>query len=325
MHNKEDDVWIVVNDRVYDCTEYLELHPGGVDSITINAGGDATEDFVSIHSAKATKMLEKYYIGDLDKSSLIDVTSNKFASDEIVDENGKKMALNPKKKIPFRLRSKIVLSHDSFLLDFELQSDEHILGLPTGKHLFLSAKINDEMVMRRYTPISSNHDVGCVKFVVKAYRPCPRFPKGGKMSQYLDSLKIGDTLDMRGPVGEFEYASCGRFLMDGEECKASKFNMIAGGTGITPVMQIAAEILRHPEDHTRISLIFACREENDLLMRSTLDEWVREYPKKFQVHYILSDAWPKDWAVRLIVPMHLSFHTLSLIAHPFRDKLMPFL
>jgi len=31
-------------------------------------------------------------------------------------------------------------------------------------------------------------------------------------------------------------------------------------------------------------------------MRSTLDEWAEKFPDKFKVHYILSDAWPKDWA-----------------------------
>ena len=70
-HNSQEDVWIIINNKVYDCTEYLELHPGGVDSIMINGGADATEDFVAIHSTKATKMLEKYYIGDLDKASAI--------------------------------------------------------------------------------------------------------------------------------------------------------------------------------------------------------------------------------------------------------------
>merc|ERR1712061_915089 len=116
-------------------------------------------------------------------------------AEEIVDEQGRKIALNIKKKIPFRLQSKVVLSHDSFLLDFALQTPEHILGLPVGKHLFLSANIDGETVLRRYTPISSDYDVGCVKFVIKAYRPTKRFPRGGKMSQYLDSLSIGDTMD----------------------------------------------------------------------------------------------------------------------------------
>jgi nitrate reductase (NAD(P)H) len=292
-HNTEEDVWIVVNNKVYDCTEYLELHPGGIDSITINAGADATEDFVAIHSVKATKMLEKYYIGDLDTSSIKD---KKTEDDSLVDGQGRKLALNPKKKTPFRLQNKVVLSRDSFMLDFALPTPEHVLGLPTGKHMFLSAVISGETVLRRYTPISSNYDVGCVRFVIKAYPPCPpRFPTGGKMSQYLDSLKIGDYLDFRGPVGEFDYKSNGSFLLDGEEKTATHFNMVAGGTGITPCMQIAAEILRHPADPTKISLIFACREEGDLLMRSTLDEWAVNFPDKFKVHYILSDSWPKDW------------------------------
>jgi nitrate reductase (NAD(P)H) len=290
-HNTEEDCWIIVKDRVYDATEYLEMHPGGVDSITINAGVDATEDFVAIHSAKATKMLEKYYIGDLDTSSV----KKSVKSDELTDAKGNKLALNPRKKTAFKLQNKIVLSRDSIMLDFALPTKDHVLGLPTGKHIFFSAKIGDEMVIRRYTPISSNYDVGCVKFVIKVYTPCERFPEGGKMSQYVDTLKIGDELDMRGPVGEFEYVANGRFLLDGHEAKARCYNMIAGGTGITPVMQIASEILRHPEDATKISLIFACREEGDLLMRSTLDEWAVTFPDRFKVHYILSDSWPSDW------------------------------
>jgi nitrate reductase (NAD(P)H) len=291
-HNTQEDVWIIINNKVYDCTEYLDLHPGGVDSIMINGGADATEDFVAIHSTKATKMLEKYYIGDLDKASVVGTTKE---STDLVDEKGNKLALNPKVKTIVTLQNKIVLSHDSIMLDFALPTPQHILGLPTGKHMFLSAKINGETVLRRYTPISSNYDVGCVKFVIKAYKPCERFPEGGKMSQYLDSLKIGDTLEVRGPVGEFEYISDGKFFIEGEECYATKYNMIAGGTGITPVMQIAAEILRNPSDCTQMSLIFACREENDLLMRTTLDEWAAEFPHKFKVHYILSDSWSKDW------------------------------
>jgi len=290
-HNTQHSPWIIVNKRVYDCTEYMELHPGGMDSILINAGVDASEDFVAIHSTKAHKILEKYYIGNVDPNSL----PIEQLEEEIIDEQGRKIALNIKRKIAFPLRTKIILSHDSFLLDFALQSPEHILGLPTGKHLFLSANIDGETVLRRYTPISSNYDAGCVKFVIKAYRPTKRFPKGGKMSQYLDSLKIGETIDIRGPVGEFEYEACGKFYVDGELCFARQFNMIAGGTGITPVMQIASEILRHPEDATKMVLIFACREENDLLMRSCLDEWAQKFPHKFQVHYILSDMWPKNW------------------------------
>ena len=292
-HNTEEDCWIIVKDRVYDATQYLELHPGGMESILINSDGiDATEDFFAIHSSKAIKMLEKYYIGDLDKASV----TKEDVIEELVDDQGRKLALNPRKKISLKLQGKTVLSRDSFLLDFALPTPEHVLGLPTGKHIFMSAKINGENVLRRYTPITSNHDIGCIKFVIKCYRPCERFPNGGVMSQYVDTLQIGDTLDFKGPVGEFEYLSNGSFITELEgKGQARCFNMIAGGTGITPCMQIASEILRHDEDPTLISLIFACRIEEDLLLRDTLDEWAVKYPNRFKVHYILSDETPKDW------------------------------
>ena len=295
-HNTEEDVWIVIKDRVYDCTAYLELHPGGVDSIIINAGQDSTEDFVAIHSSKATKMLEKFYIGNLDTSGAGQAVAKPVDEEMFDEKTGAPIALSAKKKRPFALQNKTVLSHDSFMLEFALQSKEHMLGLPTGKHMFLSGEVNGETVMRRYTPISSNHDKGVVRFVLKAYPPLPpRFPTGGKFSQHLDALKIGDTVDMRGPVGEFDYLGHGKYQIDGKDFFSTKFNMIAGGTGITPVMQIAAEILRHPEDKTMMSLIFGCREENDILMRSTLDEWAKKFPDKFSVEYILSEAVPEGW------------------------------
>ena len=68
--------------------------------------------------------------------------------------------------------------------------------------------------MRRYTPITSNFDVGVVKFVIKSYPPCERFPRGGKMSQHLCDMEVGDTIDMRGPVGEFEYLGGGNFKIN---------------------------------------------------------------------------------------------------------------
>ena len=291
QHNSEGSCWIIVKNKVYDCTEYLDLHPGGVASIVINAGADCTEEFFAIHSTSAVKLLEKYYIGNLDAQSVPD----KELPCELVDNAGNKLALHPNKKISLRLQAKTVVSRDSFILDFALPSKDHILGLPTGKHVFVSATIDGEPVARQYTPISSNHDRGSVKFLIKAYRPNDKFPKGGKMSQYLDSLQEGDHLDIRGPAGSMEYAGNGKFLIKGQERSVKKFNMIAGGTGITCCFQVAQEILRNGQDKTLISLIFACKEEGDLLMRDTLDEWAQNFPERFKVHYILSNKWSSDW------------------------------
>lgn len=37
----------------------------------------------------------------------------------------------------------------------------------------------------------------------------PKFPDGGKMSQYLNSLKIGDVVEFRGPSGLLTYTGRG--------------------------------------------------------------------------------------------------------------------
>ena len=37
----------------------------------------------------------------------------------------------------------------------------------------------------------------------------PRYPDGGKMSQHLDSLQIGDSIPVRGPDGKVEYLGAG--------------------------------------------------------------------------------------------------------------------
>ncbi|URE33219.1 Cyt-b5 [Musa troglodytarum] len=44
LHNTRTDCWIIVKDKVYNVTPYVEEHPGG-DAILNNAGGDSTEGF----------------------------------------------------------------------------------------------------------------------------------------------------------------------------------------------------------------------------------------------------------------------------------------
>lgn len=50
---------------------------------------------------------------------------------------------------------------------FELPSKAHILGLPVGKHVFLSANIDGKLVVRPYTPVTSDDDKGHMDLVIK--------------------------------------------------------------------------------------------------------------------------------------------------------------
>lgn len=69
----------------------------------------------------------------------------------------------------------------------------------------------------------------------------PRFPEGGKMSQHLESLAVGDAIEVKGPLGHVHYMGQGRYTLDGEAHLARHVSMIAGGTGITPMLQVRHE------------------------------------------------------------------------------------
>ncbi|NXX65227.1 NB5R3 reductase, partial [Spizella passerina] len=160
------------------------------------------------------------------------------------------------------------VSHDTRRFRFALPSMEHVLGLPLGQHIYLSARIDGALVVRPYTPVSSDDDKGFVDLVVKVYfrGVHPKFPDGGKMSQYLDSLKIGDTIDFRGPSGLLVYkgkGKAGKFAIRPEKkaepvTRTVKYvGMIAGGTGITPMLQIIRAIIKDKDDPTICQLLFA--------------------------------------------------------------------
>ncbi|KAH6822800.1 nitrate reductase 1 [Perilla frutescens var. hirtella] len=75
-HNSGDSAWIIIHGHVYDCTRFLKDHLGGTDNILINVGTDCTEEFDTIHSDKAKKMLEKYRIGELITTSYASADSS---------------------------------------------------------------------------------------------------------------------------------------------------------------------------------------------------------------------------------------------------------
>ena len=60
------------------------------------------------------------------------------------------------------------VSRDSYLLRFALQSPNHILGLPIGQHMFLSAEVNGKPCARAYTPVSSDDEIGYFELLSKA-------------------------------------------------------------------------------------------------------------------------------------------------------------
>lgn len=186
------------------------------------------------------------------------------------------------------------LSPNVFRYTFRLPDSKDVVGLPIGQHVAIKATIDGKTVTRSYTPTSNNLDAGELSLVIKVY------PDGELTGKYFAKLKVGDEVQFRGPKGAMRY----RFGY----CK--KIGMIAGGTGITPMYQLIRAICEDERDTTEVSLIFANRTEDDILLREELERFARRYPKNLKLWFML-DHPPTGW----------SYGSGFVTADVIRDKL----
>ncbi|OAG05520.1 uncharacterized protein CC84DRAFT_1090333 [Paraphaeosphaeria sporulosa] len=390
-HSTRDDLWIVIHGKVYNVTEYVRDHPGGVDVLIDLAGKDATEGYDDVgHSEDADEILHSYLVGiaaDSNKarktkavklvqqsSPLPTKTQTSSASSTAlkailasvavaapayyasqrelfsqipIDKLpslaliggassgspqspffkgfaiatclsaiafavvGKELAkfthveegfgryppyrkarprvapanphlargfLDAKEYKPLKVAKITKISPNVFKYTFALPDPRDVIGLPIGQHVAIKATINGKTVTRSYTPTSNNIDTGVLELVIKIY------PDGALTGNYFANLKVGDEVLFRGPKGAMKYTT--------GHCK--NIGMIAGGTGITPMYALIRSICEDPRDTTSISLVYANRTEDDILLRSELETFARRYPKNFKVWFML-DTPPPGW------------------------------
>ncbi|CDM34357.1 hypothetical protein DTO013E5_2257 [Penicillium roqueforti] len=191
--------------------------------------------------------------------------------------------LNPTEFQNFVLKEKNEISHNVAIYRFALPRSTDILGLPIGQHISLAATIagQPKEVVRSYTPISSDNEAGYFDLLVKAY------PQGN-ISKYLTELKIGDNMKVRGPKGAMVYTP--------NMCR--HIGMISGGTGITPMLQVIKAIIRNRprnggNDTTKVDLIFANVNPEDILLKDQLEELEKE-DDGFRIYYVLNNP-PEGW------------------------------
>ncbi|OCB86110.1 NADH-cytochrome b5 reductase [Sanghuangporus baumii] len=189
----------------------------------------------------------------------------------------KKPVLDPSKWKEFPLVTKFTVSPNTALYRFALPRPDDVLGLPIGQHISVQAEVNGKQIMRSYTPTSSDDDLGHFDLLVKTYEK-------GNISRYIGQLKIGDKVRIRGPKGQFKY----------HPSLTREIGMIAGGTGITPMLQIVRAALKNPLDRTKLSLIYANVNTEDILLRTELDELAERHKDRFKVYYVLNNP-PPNW------------------------------
>uniref|UniRef100_A0A6N2MH87 NADH-cytochrome b5 reductase n=1 Tax=Salix viminalis TaxID=40686 RepID=A0A6N2MH87_SALVM len=189
-----------------------------------------------------------------------------------------KVCLDPENFKQFKLVKRDQLSHNVAKFTFALPTPTSVLGLPIGQHISCRGKDSQgEEVIKPYTPTTLDSDVGKFELVIKMY------PQG-RMSHHFRELQVGDYLAVKGPKGRFRY----------QPGQVRVFGMIAGGSGITPMFQVARAILENPNDKTKVHLIYANVSYEDILLREELETLAEKYSSHFNVYYVLNQP-PEVW------------------------------
>ncbi|MFD7335022.1 2Fe-2S iron-sulfur cluster-binding protein [Streptomyces violascens] len=175
---------------------------------------------------------------------------------------------------PLRVSEVEQLTDDSVAVTFAVPPElrEAYRHLP-GQHLALRRSVGGEEIRRTYSI--------CAPAVEAPGEPVLRvgirLVEGGSFSTYaFKELAVGDTVDVMEPMG--------RFVLDP---RPGHFAAIVGGSGITPVLSIAATLLaREPE--ARFCLIRSDRSAASAMFLEETADLKDRYPERFQLVTVLS-------------------------------------
>jgi cytochrome-b5 reductase len=181
-----------------------------------------------------------------------------------------------------KLLERVQVSPTSSVLRFSLPDESKPLNLSTCACILAKAMIQNEpeAVIRPYTPISTNKQVGSFDLLVKNYG------ENGKMSKHLcQDISVGDSVDFKHI--EFNVKIQAPF-------QYKKIGMLVGGTGLTPMVQALHAILGDPscvQEH--VSMLYGSRVATDILGQELLEIWAKKHADKFSLIHVLSDE-PED-------------------------------
>jgi nitrate reductase (NAD(P)H) len=241
-------------------------------------------------------MMPDYHIGTLDEASRKVLAQGQMSTESVEPRS---IFLHPREWRKVLLHSKKKVSSDTHIFRFKLDHDEQTLGLPTGQHLMLRLRdpVTRESIIRSYTPISPTQQTGYCDILIKVYGDTPS-RAGGQMTKALDALPLGHSLDVKGPIGKFEYLGRGLCSINGKEKRrVNRFYMICGGSGITPIYQVLRAVMQDREDATHCVVLYGNRTVDDILCREDLDVFARDNQDRCKVVHTLTKG-NTDWAGR---------------------------
>lgn len=192
------------------------------------------------------------------------------------------------------------ISPDTCLLKFGVPSSRAYLGsdplLPTCLKVTMPAGTHgtdSPALSKSYSPISHPATEHVFELLVKAYP----YQEGGGVGAYLCSLTPTEDACADDDNGVCEPSSSSIVAslkaprsMHGSPVLLRRWRhvgLVAGGTGIAPLYQLAVTLLRDDTTHT-VSLLFVNRHEEDMLLREELEALVSSSHGRFRVTHSLT-------------------------------------
>ena len=167
---------------------------------------------------------------------------------------------------------------DAISIHFEQPADGDI-QYRSGQFFTLILDINGKKERRAYSLCSSPYVDAHPAVTVKRVQ-------GGLVSNHLnDHIKAGDEMEVMEPMGVFTTAF--------DHSNKRHLVLFGGGSGITPLISIAKSAL-HKEPDSKVSLVYANRNQGSIIFEKQLEEMEARNKDKFKVVHVLGDA-PREW------------------------------
>jgi len=319
-HDNKQDCWLVIDNKVYDATSVLAWHPGGASAILGQAGKvhqETTTQFSSVHDGYAYQKLNECALGVVtDKTANFIKQEAEAAAKDMAKSQGKNdhIALQKHRWTPVKLEKRKELSEDTRQYVFRLPDGMPDLGLGTCQHVQIGFHMQDQMLIRSYTPTNPllpdpkstkqtdtpSREVehmqdgqGTFELVVKTYFPSSQSP-GGAMSNILDCLREGDEVEIRGPTGEITYEGGGKFDIEDKKREFKNISLVLGGSGITPGYALLARVVASQDAAVQLRVVDANSSEQNILLRDELNHLEEESKGKLKITHVLSHP-GDDW------------------------------
>jgi ring-1,2-phenylacetyl-CoA epoxidase subunit PaaE len=174
---------------------------------------------------------------------------------------------------PLRVSDIEPLTDDSVCITFDIPpelADDY--DFTHGQHVNLRTSLAGDDVRRSYS-ICSAAKSGRLRIGVKV------LPGGHFSGLAAGGLAVGDEIEVMTPTG--------RFFTPLDSANRKHYAAIAAGSGITPILSIAASALAQ-EPHSRVTLIFANRTSRTIMFLEELEDLKDRYRDRFHLIHVLS-------------------------------------